>query len=119
MFRDWPVDARDAAALGVPASRVFESVPIRSAPRASERCSGQHFDVDPHHVHAYVVGEHGDSEVLASSQALRRTAAILRDATASLGVLSPGLFRTAADIRQPCGRTQLPGVTVLSLRVRR
>jgi malate/lactate dehydrogenase len=93
---------------------------------------GQHFDVDPHHVHAYGVGEHGNSEVLAWSQttvaglsldgfprvhgsprktgngstrtfdvppitslprkvrpceeALRRGAAILRDATASFGV---------------------------------
>jgi L-lactate dehydrogenase len=28
-----------------------------------------HFDVDPRHVHAYVVGEHGDSEVLVWSQA--------------------------------------------------
>lgn len=25
---------------------------------------GTHFGVDPHPVHAYVVGEHGDSEVL-------------------------------------------------------
>jgi L-lactate dehydrogenase len=25
---------------------------------------GRHFDVDPQHVHAYVIGEHGDSEVL-------------------------------------------------------
>jgi hypothetical protein len=96
---------------------------------------GQHFDVDPRHVHAYVVGEHGNSEVLTWSQttlaglsldefsrvhgtplaeekpakdrrerstcrlshhcrercdraqeALRRSAAILRDATASFGV---------------------------------
>jgi L-lactate dehydrogenase len=30
---------------------------------------GRHFDVDPQHVHAYVVGEHGDSEVLTWSQA--------------------------------------------------
>jgi L-lactate dehydrogenase len=30
---------------------------------------GRHFGVDPHHVHAYVIGEHGDSEVLAWSQA--------------------------------------------------
>jgi L-lactate dehydrogenase len=30
---------------------------------------GRHFDVDPQYVHAYVVGEHGDSEVLAWSQA--------------------------------------------------
>jgi L-lactate dehydrogenase len=30
---------------------------------------GRHFDVDPRHVHAYVIGEHGDSEVLVWSQA--------------------------------------------------
>jgi L-lactate dehydrogenase len=30
---------------------------------------GRHFDIDPHYVHAYVVGEHGDSEVLVWSQA--------------------------------------------------
>jgi len=30
---------------------------------------GRHFDVDPQHVHAYVLAEHGDSEVLAWSQA--------------------------------------------------
>jgi L-lactate dehydrogenase len=30
---------------------------------------GNHFDVDSRHVHAYVLGEHGDSEVLAWSQA--------------------------------------------------
>ena len=29
---------------------------------------GQHFDVDPRHVHGYVIGEHGDSEVLVWSQ---------------------------------------------------
>lgn len=31
---------------------------------------GGHCGVDPHHVHAYVVGEHGDSEVLTWSQAM-------------------------------------------------
>jgi len=30
---------------------------------------GRHFDVDARHVHAYVIGEHGDSEVLVWSQA--------------------------------------------------
>ena len=30
---------------------------------------GRHFGVDAHHVHGYVIGEHGDSEVLAWSQA--------------------------------------------------
>jgi L-lactate dehydrogenase len=29
---------------------------------------GAHCGVDPHHLHAYVIGEHGDSEVLAWSQ---------------------------------------------------
>jgi L-lactate dehydrogenase len=30
---------------------------------------GRHFDVDPQYVHAYAIGEHGDSEVLAWSTA--------------------------------------------------
>jgi L-lactate dehydrogenase len=30
---------------------------------------GKHYGVDAHHVHAYVIGEHGDSEVLTWSQA--------------------------------------------------
>jgi L-lactate dehydrogenase len=30
---------------------------------------GRHFDVDPQYVHGYVIGEHGDSEVLVWSQA--------------------------------------------------
>ena len=30
---------------------------------------GRHFDVDAEHVYAYVLGEHGDSEVLTWSQA--------------------------------------------------
>jgi L-lactate dehydrogenase len=38
----------------------------------SARCRallGRHFDVDARHVHAYVIGEHGDSEVLVWSPA--------------------------------------------------
>jgi L-lactate dehydrogenase len=30
---------------------------------------GRHFDIDPQYVHGYVIGEHGDSEVLVWSQA--------------------------------------------------
>ena len=37
--------------------------------RAISHVAGKHFDVDSQHVHAYVLGEHGDSEVLAWSQA--------------------------------------------------
>lgn len=31
---------------------------------------GEHFDVDPKNVHAYVIGEHGDSEMVPWSQAM-------------------------------------------------
>ena len=60
--------AHFAAELGVPASRVFGSGTTLDSARF-RALLGQHFDVDPHHVHAYVIGEHGDSEVLAWSQA--------------------------------------------------
>ena len=38
---------------------------------------GQYFSVDPRHVHAYVIGEHGDSEFVPWSQALIATKPIL------------------------------------------
>ena len=60
--------AHFAAELGVPASRVFGSGTTLDSARF-RALLGQHFDVDPHHVHAYVIGEHGDSEVLVWSQA--------------------------------------------------
>ena len=43
----------------------------RMTPRFWNRASWTvtHCRVDPHHVHAYVVGEHGDSEVLTWSLA--------------------------------------------------
>jgi L-lactate dehydrogenase len=59
--------AHFAAELGVPPTRVFGSGTTLDSARF-RALLGQHFDVDPHHVHAYVVGEHGDSEVLAWSQ---------------------------------------------------
>ena len=59
--------AHFAAELGVPSSRVFGSGTTLDSARF-RALLGQHFDVDPHHVHAYVIGEHGDSEVLAWSQ---------------------------------------------------
>jgi L-lactate dehydrogenase len=57
-----------AADFGVLPSRVFGSGTTLDSARF-RALLGQHFDVDPHHVHGYVVGEHGDSEVLAWSQA--------------------------------------------------
>ena len=62
------VAAHVAAEFGVPATRVLGSGTTLDTARF-RALLGQHFDVDPRHVHAYVVGEHGDSEVLVWSQA--------------------------------------------------
>jgi L-lactate dehydrogenase len=60
--------AHFAAEFGVPSTRVFGSGTTLDSARF-RTLLGRHFDVDPHHVHAYVIGEHGDSEVLVWSQA--------------------------------------------------
>src|SRR5262245_4166913 len=60
--------AQFAAEFGVPHGRVFGSGTTLDTARF-RALLGRHFDVDPQHVHAYVIGEHGDSEVLVWSQA--------------------------------------------------
>src|SRR5215471_118123 len=60
--------AKFAGEFGVPHTRVIGSGTTLDTARF-RALLGRHFDVDPHHVHAYVLGEHGDSEVLAWSQA--------------------------------------------------
>src|SRR6516164_3644904 len=60
--------ARFAADFGVPHTRVIGSGTTLDTARF-RGLLGRHFDVDARHVHAYVVGEHGDSEVLVWSQA--------------------------------------------------
>jgi L-lactate dehydrogenase len=60
--------AHFAAGFGVPHTRVMGSGTTLDTARF-RTLLGRHFGVDPHHVHAYVLGEHGDSEVLAWSQA--------------------------------------------------
>jgi L-lactate dehydrogenase len=57
-----------ATQFGVPSTRVIGSGTTLDTARF-RALLGRHFGVDPHHVHAYVLGEHGDSEVLAWSQA--------------------------------------------------
>ena len=57
-----------AAEYGVPSTRVIGSGTTLDTARF-RTLLGRHFDVDSQHVHAYVLGEHGDSEVLAWSQA--------------------------------------------------
>jgi L-lactate dehydrogenase len=60
--------ARFAATCGVPAGRVLGSGTTLDTARFRSLLGG-HCGVDPHHVHAYVIGEHGDSEVLTWSLA--------------------------------------------------
>jgi L-lactate dehydrogenase len=60
--------AHFAAEFGVPPTRVIGSGTTLDTARL-RTLLGNHFDVDSRHVHAYVLGEHGDSEVLAWSQA--------------------------------------------------
>jgi L-lactate dehydrogenase len=60
--------AEFAAGFGVPHTRVIGSGTTLDTARF-RALLGRHFGIDPHHVHAYVLGEHGDSEVLAWSQA--------------------------------------------------
>lgn len=60
------LSARYAAAFGVPTSRVMGSGTTLDTARF-RALLGRHVGVDPQHVHAYVLGEHGDSEVLAWS----------------------------------------------------
>ncbi len=55
--------AEFAAPLGVPSRRVMGSGTTLDTARF-RALLGRHLGVDPQHVHAYVVGEHGDSEVL-------------------------------------------------------
>ncbi len=60
-----PVDILTYAAqriAGLPLQRVFGSGTILDTARFRYLLS-QHFDVDPRSVHAYIIGEHGDSEV--------------------------------------------------------
>jgi len=60
--------AREAAGLGVPSHRVIGSGTTLDTARFRALLS-QLLGVDPTHVHGYVVGEHGDSEVLTWSLA--------------------------------------------------
>ncbi len=57
-----------AVRCGVSHARVFGSGTTLDTARF-RALLGRHFGVDPRHVHAYVIGEHGDSEVLVWSQA--------------------------------------------------
>jgi L-lactate dehydrogenase len=55
--------AHFAGKLGVPAHRVIGSGTTLDTARF-RTLLGTHLGVDSHHIHGYVIGEHGDSEVL-------------------------------------------------------
>jgi L-lactate dehydrogenase len=57
------VAANYAASFKIPSARVIGSGTTLDTARF-RALLGRHLGVDPQHVHAYVVGEHGDSEVL-------------------------------------------------------
>lgn len=59
--------AQYAADFGVPSTRVIGSGTTLDTARF-RTLLGRHLGIDSHHVHGYVVGEHGDSEVLTWSQ---------------------------------------------------
>jgi L-lactate dehydrogenase len=61
--------ARYAGECGVPAGRVLGSGTTLDTARFRSLLAG-HCGVDARHVHAYVIGEHGDSEVLTWSLAM-------------------------------------------------
>ena len=66
-----PVDILTYAALklsGYPANRVFGSGTVLDTARL-KYLIGQHLNVDSRSVHAFVIGEHGDSEMVAWSSA--------------------------------------------------
>ena len=60
--------AHFAGKRGMSATRVIGSGTMLDTARF-RALLGRHYGVDPQHVHAYVIGEHGDSEVLTWSQA--------------------------------------------------
>jgi L-lactate dehydrogenase len=60
--------AHFAAEFRVPHTRIMGSGTTLDTARF-RTLLGRHFGVDPHHVHGYVIGEHGGSEVLVWSQA--------------------------------------------------
>ncbi len=79
-----PVDIMTLIALrasGLPATRVIGSGTILDTARFRTLLGG-HFAVSPKSVHAYVLGEHGDSEVLCWSSARIGTLSLARFAEA-------------------------------------
>jgi len=66
-----PVDILTAVArdmTGFPEAKVFGSGTVLDSARLKYRL-GEHLGVDPRSIHAFIIGEHGDSEIVAWSSA--------------------------------------------------
>jgi L-lactate dehydrogenase len=67
---------------------------------------GEYFQVDPRNVHAYVMGEHGDSEFVPWSQALIATKPVLRICEESGGKYSrEGMIRIGSEVKNAAEKT--------------
>ena len=63
---------------------------------------GEHFDVDPRNMHAYVIGEHGDSEFVPWSQAMLATRPLLEvaeDGSFSRSFTQEDMDRITTEVR--------------------
>ncbi len=87
--------ARYAGELGTPPGRVLGSGTTLDTARF-RALLGQHVGVDPQYVHAYGVGEHGDSEVLVWSS-VRVGGMPLPDFCALQGITLDNAIRAAID----------------------
>ncbi len=102
-----PVDVMTLVATrlsGLPPERVIGSGTILDTARFRQLL-GRHLGISPHSVHAYVLGEHGDSEVLAWSAA-RAGSVPIRDFAAQVGapVTSDVVARIDEGVRRAAYR---------------
>jgi L-lactate dehydrogenase len=88
--------AHYAAPLGVPRKHVIGSGTTLDTARFRS-ILGRALDVDPEHVHGYVVGEHGDSEVLAWSMTTVGTVPLDDYAQARGIALTDGILQEVDD----------------------
>lgn len=82
-----PVDIMTRVAYdlsGFNSARVFGSGTTLDTARL-RYLLGEYFDVDPRNMHAYVIGEHGDSEFVPWSQAMLATKSVLKICEESQG----------------------------------
>jgi len=89
--------ARFAAEIGAPSGRIFGSGTTLDTARFRSLV-GAYCSVDSHHVHGYVIGEHGDSEVLTWSL-VTIGGMPLKDFARLRGITDPDTIRDDIDAK--------------------